>query len=163
MEFNKLLDDPDKLANIIEKADNMWRGAFSMVYYLADLHMCVKETDDVAYIKFVHLAMKYKHKNFPEIYGTNCINGTYYIFMERLYHSELTHTHADGAEMQGYHEYDTGLWKGFNDELDSALLILDYTLESDHSLTIDLRPSNIMERLDGTLVITDPFYDKENI
>lgn len=164
MDYKKLFKDMDEFADMLEKATSVYRGSFSTVYYLGELDVCVKETNDFAYLKFLHKIRGENNKHFPKIYGIFHVDGSYYVFMEKLNHSEIVHTHADGAEIQGYHEYDTGLWKGvFGEDFDTALLILDDIEYRNPTLTLDLRPQNIMERSDGTLVITDPFYDKDTL
>lgn len=164
MDYKKIFKDTNEFINTLHQATSIYRGSFSTVYYLGSLDICVKETNDFAYLKFLYLIKGENNPHFPNIYGILHINNHYYILMEKLFHSEIAHLHADRAEIQGYHEYDAGLWKGvFGKTFDTALTILDNIEYRDPTILLDLRPSNIMERANGTLVITDPFYDKSEV
>lgn len=153
----------DDLAEALELCPNVKQGGYSKVYLISD-SLVIKETDDEQYLKFVDVVMKSTYqRSFPVIWDVQVINKVHYILMERLSDAECLYHREDEAEVAGYAEKDSDLWGGFGLELDKALNTLDNAWDSmdDYDKPEwDLRTSNIMQREDGTLVITDPWSEE---
>ncbi|UZV41315.1 hypothetical protein vBVpaMR16F_249 [Vibrio phage vB_VpaM_R16F] len=163
MRLNELFKDEDDLANWLDLNNYSWRGGFSEVYDLGGDYV-LKVTEDESYLSFFKLLTEYMtgNKHFPVIYDYWVIDNCYYILMEKLYHHDLFI--SEEAEMAGYYSYDARLWSGISGSLNKSLDILESWFNIKHKeddLHWDLRDSNVMQRKDGTLVITDPFSESE--
>ena len=152
----------DDLAEALELCLNVKQGGYSKVYLISD-SLVIKETDDEQYLKFVDVVLDATyHKSFPFIWDLKVINNVHYILMERLFEDDWLYLRADEAEIAGYAEKDSDLWRGLNEEIDKALTTLDNAWDSmtDYERPEwDLRACNIMKRKDGTPVITDPWSE----
>lgn len=163
MTLKDIFDDEHGLADWLDFHKPSWRGGFSNVYDVGE-DCVLKVTEDGVYLSFFKLITEHCRgdKHFPVIYDYWVINGCYYILMEKLEHHDLFI--SEEAEMAGYYGYDTGLWTRISASLDKALHKLDAWFDTYHKedgLYYDLRDSNVMQRKDGTLVITDPFSEAE--
>lgn len=152
----------DDLAEALELCPNVKQGGYSKVYLISD-SLVIKETDDEQYLKFVDVVLDSTyHKSFPFIWDVKVINNVHYILMERLFEDDWLYLREDEAEIAGYAEKDSDLWRGLNGEIDKALTTLDKAWDSmkDYERPEwDLRACNIMKRKDGTPVITDPWSE----
>ncbi len=151
----------DDLASALEMCKEVYSGGYSKVYVISE-NLVIKETDDEEYLKFVDVVKDSTyHKSFPVIWDVQVINNVHYILMERL--QRFYSDHEDSAEIAGYAEKCSDLWRGYDKELDKALTTLDNVWDGlDKHLdrpSWDLRTSNIMKRRDGTLVVTDPWSE----
>lgn len=160
MIIGTLFKDEDCLADFIDSNNYTWRGGFSEVYDTSCLihNTVLKVTNDLCYMKYVDLALSNKYlKSVPVIYDVLEINGCFYIWMEKLIHSNFMC--ATEAGMRGWYDYGPAIWRCLGDNNLNSTLDL---LESAHSGEVkwDLRDSNIMERCDGTLVVIDPWSEE---
>jgi hypothetical protein len=81
--------------------------------------------------------------------------------MEKLYHHDLFI--SENAIEHKYCEFDYDLWKGLSLTLDDILCKLNTWYEyckNIHGLKLDLHDTNVMQRKDGTLVITGTFSEE---
>ena len=152
-----IFDSEDELADFIDFTVPNTTGSFSIVYPLFEYKMVLKVTEDEAYLEFLSFVIKNPHlKCVPVIYDHQIINGTSYILMEMLEHSYTGN--EDRAESQGWYEKGVELWEGYERELDKTLDTLkSYHYNNNLDFDWDLREQNIMQRLNGDLVITDPW------
>jgi hypothetical protein len=165
----------------MQKFDNLSRplahGKFSTVY---DLDCAVlKAYKDCAYDLFLqackemaethdstfHLPTIFYHthscpehlKQEPDKEGNSLVIVEY---LYKLVDDDLYARQYD-AEVEGYYEKDIYPWVGISEALDKTLYFLEEFYESnnmqDRCYRWDLHGNNIMQRLDGTLVITDPW------
>lgn len=159
MKISDFYTTNDDLAEALELCPNVKQGGYSKVYLITD-NLVIKETDDEQYLKFVDVVLNSTHhKSFPVIWDVQVINKVHYVLMERLSVVEGLYDREDEAEMAGYAEKVSGLWG----ELDRALDTLDNawnSMDDYDKPEWDLRSSNIMQRKDGTLVITDPWSEE---
>lgn len=164
MKLKHLFEDEYGLADFLDNNNFNWRGGFSEVYDLG-CNCVLKVTEDIPYLSFFRMIeqeINNEDLHLPVIYDHWVINDCYYITMEKLEHHDLNISLE--ADCAGYYCYDSGLWLGVNKSLDKTLDKLDTwfnTFKEQDGLTWDLRDTNIMQRKDGTLVITDPFSESE--
>lgn len=158
MRFSDYYETEDDLADALDMCEEVYSGGYSKVYVISE-NLVIKETDDEEYLKFVDVVRDSTyHNSFPVIWDIQVINNVHYILMERL--QRFYSDHEDCAEIAGYAEKCSDLWRGYDNELDKALTTLDNAWENilDRP-SWDLRTSNIMKRRDGTLVVTDPWSE----
>lgn len=158
MKISDFYETEDDLADALEMCKEVYSGGYSEVYVISD-NLVIKETDDEEYLKFVSVVQNSTyHKSFPVIYDIQVINNVHYILMEKL--ENFYSDHEDSAEIAGYAEKCSDLWRGYDEDLDKALTTIDDAwVEFVYPPCWDLRTSNIMKREDGSLVITDPWSE----
>lgn len=155
-----IFKDEDGLADYLDSTPVNSRGGFSEVWYLKHKgeKLVLKVTEDEAYLNFLSWVMENQHLSaVPKINDVEIINNTHYVLMEKLYY---TNHHCDSeAQDQGWYEHDPAVWRVLGDNcLDKVLDLLENRFNW-AEMCWDLRDSNIMQRKDGSLVVTDPWSE----
>lgn len=137
------------------------RGANGYVYHLNKTRVFKSFCKgDIGYLNFLNLMKTFKgKKHFPRVYDFYSTNDEYIVVLERLQEYKNKSglwDHTEEAESSGYCDTDSGLWKGyFNKSFDKYLKVLEDSIAK--GVEWDLHANNIMQRKDGTPVITDPW------
>lgn len=164
MKIYDIFKDEDSLADYLDINSCSWKGGFSMVWDLTELinkPVVLKMTDDECYIKFLEFVkLNSALKHLPTVHDHIVINDCSYVLMDKLYYANKFNNSY--AQEQGWWEADICAWKDLSDSLDYTLDKLEYFYESnykEHGLHWDLHDSNIMQDVNGTLVIIDPWSE----
>lgn len=112
------------------------------------------------YLSFLKLMTKFKDKkHFPRVYDFFETKDYCIVVLEKLqeyYNKDELWSYTDEAEIAGYMETDSWLWRGyFNKSFDKYLKVLEDNIPD--AVGWDLHANNIMQRKDGTTVIIDPW------
>jgi len=171
--FNTDWNESSDIAEFLE--DNgfyeLGSGFFSSVYGHDNLDIAIKLVDDDHnYIKYINFYAKYGRQNphLPRIYKYKKVGNVEIVITEKLY--PLSENQEDLFQVilkfkrylmnpNNYDEYYVNnVVNYFIDEYsDLAQIIIDlYKIFGKNN--IDIHQDNIMQRKDGTLVITDPVH-----
>lgn len=161
-----LFEDEDHIADWCEYTQNIVGiGGFSAVYNVPKREdLVLKVTEDEPYLIYLDLVKNIDTPHKPIIHDQIEINGAMYILTERLYFikdEDVAYLDERACEV-GWWEHDTQPWGGLSKSFDYLLDVLDKEFNRRWDsyydrVYFDLRDTNIMQREDGTLVITDPF------
>lgn len=137
-------------------------GSYSSVYYVSDT-LIVKVTNDVAYLKFVEFTSDNRNLlHLPKIHDKIVSGNLTYLLMDKLYNivDEQLSIMNITAENAGWYEKDAEVWMGVVDTLDTTLtkLVEFWNVNYEkYDLQWDLHDGNMMQDINGGLVILDPW------
>ena len=155
-----IFNDEDDLADYLDLTPVSSRGGFSEVWFLKHQgeDFVLKQTEDEAYLNFLSWVVENQHLSaVPKVYDVKEINNTHHVLMEKLYYTN--HNCDSEAQDQGWYEHDPAVWRGLEDiSLDKVLDLLQSRFNPSE-MCWDLRDTNIMQRKDGSLVVTDPWSE----
>lgn len=137
-------------------------GSYSSVYYVSDT-LVVKVTNDVAYLKFAEFISDNRDlQHLPKIHDKIVSGNLTYLLMDKLYNIEDEQLSIMNitAENAGWYEKDAEVWMGIVDTLDTTLtkLVEFWNVNYErYGLQWDLHDGNMMQDINGGLVILDPW------